>query len=316
MITKFRARTALEPSRIGSECLHSVGAPEAETALRQFAGRFVAVLRTATANARGNCVAWIAGFGTRDSARRALAEAMSASLSGYGHRLSAAEVEALGRRSYGAFVPEWHGPERRFERLSLLFHFGRVYLPLDREEEAADASAYEAYMARKQAEVEAALAAKAAVEAELKAAEERRLAIRRAREEAERRAREELEDEDAVSRLLWREYDRQIEVCRSLQEAHQRKLSSAARSLKWAGVRWKETDTPEGAIALAHQDWFRHWCAGDRRMRDLRWSLLQEAYAVLDAHSGAMEAAEDLLPRIRHAVACLRAASRSIALRR
>ena len=313
MITVFRERTALYPAKIGVEGQHEVPASEAETAFRRYAGRFVAVLRTATANALGNCVAWIGGFSTFETAERALAEAMSELLKQYGQNLTGSDVSKLGRRSYGRFVPEWGGPERSFRRLSLMFHYGRIYTPLNAEQEADDLAAYEAYMAKRRAEAEAAeVAARSAAEreaAEKAEKEAKEAAERKAREAAERLSREEEEDQWAVSQLMWRAYDRHIRSCAKSQETHRARLYQLDHKLQWFGIHWKSVSNPSDAMALAHQPWFKQRCMRDKALRKLRWQLIEEAQAIFDSAEEASENVDYLLPRILRAVAALRIAA-------
>ena len=88
-------------------------------------------------------------------------------------------------------------------------HYGRIYLPLDKSEQEEDQAAFEAYMAKKEAEE---AAAKARAEEE-KAKEEAARVAREAHESgarvmAEREAMALKEDRDLVSRLVWRIMDR------------------------------------------------------------------------------------------------------------
>jgi len=316
-LERFRDRTSLDADCVekGSGSLHPVDVPEAETAFRRYAGRFVAVLRTASGNAKGNCVAWLAGFRTRQEAERALAEAMALRIAVHGRDLTASEVAALARRSSGVHFPPWGGPRRRFDRLTLLHHYGRVFTPLSAAEEAADNSAFDAYMAaraaeeaeaRRKAEEEAA-AAKASAEA-AKAAE-RRAAERRARESQEAR-----EDKHLVSRLLWRSMDRQRLyqerwVARRATLAVQ--VESLERRLRCQGIRWDFGlgGDPGPALDLVRADWFRLACSRNGILRNLRWSLFQAAIQVaeIDSVPTPKELRSALKPRFEAYVARRRA---------
>jgi hypothetical protein len=285
---RFRDRGSLKPGDVIPVAAdHEVATPaiEAEGGLRRYAGAFVAAVHTATAQARGNTLCYLAGFGTYDAAARAVAEVIASRLRNFGRDFSPAEVEALARRSSGRFRPEWGGPVRRFDRLSFMLHYGRVYRPLDAVEQADDAAAFEAYMA-KRAEEEAAARARAeqARLDELAAKRAERDYARREAERQEREAREAAEDRHLVSRLIFRAQDRASAGIRY--RVDWRPIVSHLRRL---GV-FVQIKSALDALCVTGKPWFVRKCElalrydGRRgvELNNLRWKIRRAAARELE----------------------------------
>jgi len=280
----YRDRASLVPGDLmpGPEW-HDTDNIDVENCLRTYAGQYVAAVHTAAGNAHYDTCCFLAGFGTRDAAERAVAEVISARLKTFGKNILPGEVLELGRRSWSRRPTEWGGPPRPFQRISLFLHFGRVYSPLKPEEQAKDRNAYEAYMAMK-AEEEA-IAKARAEEAKAKMLSEHQSQPRAVhdRKPPEIEDRETREDRELISRLVFRAQDRRFTGLR-----YKVDWAPINRQLARCGV-WSEIHSALDALVTTDKYWFIARCRvyGQRaaELNNLRNKIRKAAFRELEIAS-------------------------------